>query len=55
MIFRFISTPVGFRYLFDVGYINQEMDTWFHVGLHWRDCIDLVLTQVAGAQYLLCG
>lgn len=22
---------MGFRYLYDVGYINREMDTWFHV------------------------
>jgi hypothetical protein len=26
-----MSTPVGFRYLFDSGYINREMDIWFHV------------------------
>ncbi|KAJ6585048.1 Rapamycin-insensitive companion of mTOR, N-term-domain-containing protein [Mycena capillaripes] len=30
LLLKFISTPVGFRYLYDVGYINQEMDTWFH-------------------------
>ena len=29
---RFMSTPVGFRYLYDVGFINREMDMWFHVG-----------------------
>ncbi len=28
---RFMSTPVGFRYLFDSGYIDREMDIWFHV------------------------
>ncbi|KAI0304497.1 Rapamycin-insensitive companion of mTOR, N-term-domain-containing protein [Multifurca ochricompacta] len=26
----FMSTPVGFRYLFDSGYIDREMDIWFH-------------------------
>ena len=26
-----MSTPVGFRYLFDSGYIDREMDVWFHV------------------------
>ncbi|KAJ7675763.1 Rapamycin-insensitive companion of mTOR, N-term-domain-containing protein [Mycena polygramma] len=30
LLLKFISTPVGFRYLYDIGYINQEMDTWFH-------------------------
>ena len=29
--YRFMSTPVGFRYLFDSGYIDREMDIWFHV------------------------
>ena len=23
-----MSTPVGFRYLFDVGFIEREMDVW---------------------------
>jgi rapamycin-insensitive companion of mTOR len=27
-----MSTPVGFRYLFESGYIDREMDIWFHVG-----------------------
>ncbi|KAJ7761527.1 Rapamycin-insensitive companion of mTOR, N-term-domain-containing protein [Mycena maculata] len=30
LLLKFISTPVGFRYLYDVGYIEREMDTWFH-------------------------
>ncbi|KAJ7175920.1 Rapamycin-insensitive companion of mTOR, N-term-domain-containing protein [Mycena filopes] len=30
LLLKFISTPVGFRYLYEVGYINQEMETWFH-------------------------
>ncbi|KAJ7672758.1 Rapamycin-insensitive companion of mTOR, N-term-domain-containing protein [Mycena rosella] len=30
LLLKFISTPVGFRYLYDVGYIDREMDTWFH-------------------------
>lgn len=27
-----MSTPVGFRYLCEVGFIEREMDMWFHVG-----------------------
>ncbi|KAJ6537472.1 Rapamycin-insensitive companion of mTOR, N-term-domain-containing protein [Mycena sp. CBHHK59/15] len=30
LLLKFMSTPVGFRYLYDVGYIDREMDTWFH-------------------------
>jgi hypothetical protein len=28
---RFMSTPMGFRYLYDAGYIDREIDMWFHV------------------------
>ncbi|KAF8501078.1 Rapamycin-insensitive companion of mTOR, N-term-domain-containing protein, partial [Russula emetica] len=30
LLLKFMSTPVGFRYLFDSGYIDREMDIWFH-------------------------
>ncbi|KAJ7212059.1 Rapamycin-insensitive companion of mTOR, N-term-domain-containing protein [Mycena pura] len=30
LLLKFVSTSVGFRYLYDVGYITREMDTWFH-------------------------
>ncbi|KAJ7644182.1 Rapamycin-insensitive companion of mTOR, N-term-domain-containing protein [Roridomyces roridus] len=30
LLLKFISTPVGFRYLYDVGYVSREMDIWFH-------------------------
>ncbi|KAF8272211.1 Rapamycin-insensitive companion of mTOR, N-term-domain-containing protein [Lactarius quietus] len=30
LLLKFMSTPVGFRYLFDSGYIYREMDIWFH-------------------------
>ena len=28
---RFMSTPVGFRYLYSADYIDREMDVWFNV------------------------
>jgi hypothetical protein len=28
-----MSTPVGFRFLYDAGYIYREMEDWFNVGL----------------------
>jgi len=30
LLLKFMSTPVGFRYLFDSGYIDREMDIWLH-------------------------
>lgn len=30
-----MSTPMGFRYLYDAGYIDREMDMWFNVS---RSC-----------------
>ncbi|KAH7885334.1 Rapamycin-insensitive companion of mTOR, N-term-domain-containing protein [Phlebopus sp. FC_14] len=30
LLLKFMSTPVGFRYLYNAGYINREMDMWFH-------------------------
>jgi len=33
-----MSTPMGFRYLYDAGYIDREMDLWFHVGYPLSYC-----------------
>ncbi|TFK40828.1 Rapamycin-insensitive companion of mTOR, N-term-domain-containing protein [Crucibulum laeve] len=30
LLLRFMSTPMGFRYLYDAGYIDREMDMWFN-------------------------
>ncbi|KAF9452980.1 hypothetical protein P691DRAFT_720833 [Macrolepiota fuliginosa MF-IS2] len=30
LLMKFMSTPMGFRYLFEAGHIDREMDTWFH-------------------------
>ncbi|KAG8904203.1 hypothetical protein FRB99_002106 [Tulasnella sp. 403] len=30
LLLRFMSTTVGFRYLYKSGYIDREMDAWFH-------------------------
>jgi len=30
LLYKFMSTPLGFRYLYDVGFIEREMDTWLH-------------------------
>ncbi|KAG9227446.1 hypothetical protein PTI98_010973 [Pleurotus ostreatus] len=30
LLMRFTSTLMGFRYLYDTGYIDREMDIWYH-------------------------
>lgn len=30
LLLKFMSTPMGFRYLYDQGYIDREMDIWFN-------------------------
>lgn len=30
-LYRFMSTAVGFRYLYSADYIDREMDGWFNV------------------------
>ncbi|KAH7098966.1 Rapamycin-insensitive companion of mTOR, N-term-domain-containing protein [Auriculariales sp. MPI-PUGE-AT-0066] len=30
LLLKFMSTPIGFQYLCDAGYIVQEMEGWFH-------------------------
>lgn len=32
-----MSTPVGFRFLYDAGYIDREMEAWFNVGVYSFD------------------
>ncbi|TFK52588.1 hypothetical protein OE88DRAFT_1807473 [Heliocybe sulcata] len=35
LLMKFMSTPVGFRYLYDAGYIDREIDMWFHERNVW--------------------
>ncbi|KAF9533164.1 Rapamycin-insensitive companion of mTOR, N-term-domain-containing protein [Crepidotus variabilis] len=30
LLLKFMSTPVGFRFLYDAGYIHREMEAWFN-------------------------
>ncbi|KAL5482443.1 hypothetical protein ACEPAI_9037 [Sanghuangporus weigelae] len=30
LLYKFMSTPLGFRYLYEVGFIEREMDAWLH-------------------------
>lgn len=40
-----MSTAMGFRYLFDAGYIDREMDTWFHASSRYLVGERLILTK----------
>jgi hypothetical protein len=49
-----MSTPVGFRYLFDSGYIDREMDIWFHVRVFQYDELStLIASSLKGTQHSL--
>ena len=51
---RFMSTPVGFRYLFDSGYIDREMDIWLHVrALDTMTGCTLIASLMKGTQHSL--
>ncbi|KAF9046606.1 Rapamycin-insensitive companion of mTOR, N-term-domain-containing protein [Panaeolus papilionaceus] len=30
LLMKFMSTPIGFRFLYDAGYIDREMESWFN-------------------------
>jgi len=32
-----MSTPIGFRFLYDAGYIDREIEAWFNVGVYSFD------------------
>ena len=31
LLLKFMSTPTGFRFLYDADYIDREMELWFNV------------------------
>lgn len=35
LLMKFMSTPTGFRYLYHAGYVDREMDMWFHERNIW--------------------
>ncbi|KAL0580619.1 hypothetical protein V5O48_001349 [Marasmius crinis-equi] len=47
LLLKFMSTPTGFRYLFDSGYIDREMDIWFNErNLYYVVQVEVFLAQV---------
>ncbi|KAI0322355.1 Rapamycin-insensitive companion of mTOR, N-term-domain-containing protein [Amylostereum chailletii] len=50
LLLRFMSTPMGFRYLYDATYIDREMDLWFHErNIHYAVQIEVFLARAFGA------
>ena len=50
---RFMSTTLGFRYLYAADYIDREMESWFHVSSCLRP--RNVSLSLSGAKPTLCG
>ncbi|KAF9267369.1 hypothetical protein L218DRAFT_977972 [Marasmius fiardii PR-910] len=47
LLLKFMSTPMGFRYLFDSGYIDREMDIWYNDrNLYYVVQVEVFLAQV---------
>ncbi|KAF5385668.1 hypothetical protein D9757_005476 [Collybiopsis confluens] len=47
LLLRFMSTPTGFRYLYDAGYIDREMDIWFEEhNIYYVVQVEVFLAQV---------
>ncbi|KII86754.1 hypothetical protein PLICRDRAFT_43412 [Plicaturopsis crispa FD-325 SS-3] len=47
LLMKFMSTPIGFRYLYDAGYIDREMDMWFHErNIYYVVQVEIFLAQV---------
>ncbi|KAG7088365.1 hypothetical protein E1B28_012368 [Marasmius oreades] len=47
LLLKFMSTPMGFRYLFDSGYIDREMDIWYNErNLYYVVQVEVFLAQV---------
>ncbi|TFY70661.1 hypothetical protein EVG20_g2351 [Dentipellis fragilis] len=50
LLLKFMSTPMGFRYLYDAGYIDREMDLWFHErNIHYVVQIEVYLAKAFGS------
>ncbi|KAI0087847.1 Rapamycin-insensitive companion of mTOR, N-term-domain-containing protein [Irpex rosettiformis] len=49
LLLKFMSTPMGFRYLYAAEYIDREMDAWFHErNLHYVFHIEVFTAKAFG-------
>ncbi|KAH7915441.1 Rapamycin-insensitive companion of mTOR, middle domain-containing protein [Hygrophoropsis aurantiaca] len=50
LLMKFMSTPMGFRYLYDAGYVEREMDMWFHErNIYYVVQVEIFLAKVFGS------
>ncbi|KAI0346017.1 hypothetical protein BDW22DRAFT_1353679 [Trametopsis cervina] len=50
LLLKFMSTTMGFRYLYAADYIDREMDAWFHErNLHYVFHIEVFLAKAFGS------
>ncbi|ELU39022.1 ste16 [Rhizoctonia solani AG-1 IA] len=49
LLLKFMSTQIGFQYLYNADYIDREMDGWFHVG-HVEVYLARALTPMEGSE-----
>lgn len=51
LLLKFMSTPMGFRYLYSAGYIDREMDMWFHDrNIHYVVEVEIFLSKVFSSE-----
>lgn len=50
-----MSTSMGFRYLFEAGHIDREMDTWFHVSIWISVLLHSLTVGETGTESGVCG
>jgi large subunit ribosomal protein L17e len=51
LLLKFMSTPMGFRYLYSAGYIDREMDMWFHErNIHYVVQVEIFLSKVFSSE-----
>ncbi|GAA93563.1 uncharacterized protein L969DRAFT_89176 [Mixia osmundae IAM 14324] len=49
LLTRFMSTTIGTRYLFDIGYIERELQDWFHYrNFYYAVKVELALASLFG-------
>ncbi|KAG1745997.1 Rapamycin-insensitive companion of mTOR, N-term-domain-containing protein [Suillus paluster] len=51
LLLKFMSTPMGFRYLYGEGYIDREMDMWFHErNIYYVVQVEIFLSKVFSSE-----
>jgi rapamycin-insensitive companion of mTOR len=49
-----MSTSMGFRYLYEAGHIEKEIEIWFHVSIVYVYILVLAETRGIGTELVVC-